>query len=167
MNACDVGRERVHAHFDETPDAPASASLRAHLQACPGCRELFDDLTVLRNTLRAHPRPELPAHDLEAVWDRTVRRPGARWFDARKRAAAAAVLVTGVSLSTLWLLRGPSVPPGPTAAEIARAEAQADLVFSYTARALSATRNAAARDIVGSKVSPAVRGNVPADMRRP
>ena len=42
MNACDVGRERVHAHFDDTPEAPASESLRLHLQSCPGCRELFD-----------------------------------------------------------------------------------------------------------------------------
>jgi len=75
--------------------------------------------------------------------------------------------VTGVSLSTLWLLRGPSAPPGPTAAEMARAEAQADLVLSYTARALSATRKAATRDVVGAKVSPAVRGNMPRDMRRP
>ena len=164
MNACDVGRERVHAHFDETPDAPASESLRLHLRTCPGCRELFDDLAILRDTLRARPSPSLPSADLEAVWDRTVRRP--RWLDARKRAAVAAVLVTGVSLSTLWLLRGPSVPPGPTPAEIARAEAQADLVLSYTARALAATRNAATRDVVGSKVSPAVRGTVPAELRR-
>jgi predicted anti-sigma-YlaC factor YlaD len=164
MNACDVGRERVHAHFDETPDAPASESLRLHLRSCPGCRELFDELAILRDTLRARPNPSFPSADLEVVWDRTVRRP--RWLDARKRAAVAAVLVTGVSLSTLWLLRGPVVPPGPTPAEIARAEAQADLVLSYTARALAATRTATTRDVVGSKVSPAVRGTVPADLRR-
>jgi predicted anti-sigma-YlaC factor YlaD len=164
MNACDVGRERVHAHFDETPDAPASDNLLLHLRTCPGCRELFDDLAIVRDTLRARPSPSLPAADLEAVWDRTVRRP--RWLDSGRRAAVAAVLVTAVSLSTLWLLRGPAVPPGPTPAEIARAEAQAELVLSYTARALSATRNAATREVVGAKISPAVRGNVPADMRR-
>jgi len=167
MNACDVGRERVHAHFDEIPDAPASESLRLHLQTCRGCRELFDDLAILRDTLRARPRPELPAGDLEAVWNRTVRTSRGGWLDGRKRAAVAAILVTGVSLSTLWLLRGPSTPPGPTAAEIARAEAQADLVLSYAARALAATRTAAMHDVIGKKVSPAVRGNVPADKRKP
>jgi hypothetical protein len=166
MNACDVGRERVHAHFDETPDTPASESLRLHLQTCRGCRELFDDLAILRDTLRTRPRPELPAGDLEAVWNRTIRTSRGGWLDGRKRAAVAAVLVTGASLSTLWLLRGPSAPPGPTAAEIARAQAQADLVLSYTARALAATRTAATRDVVAQKVSPAVRGNVPADMRK-
>src|SRR6185503_5801651 len=100
MNACDVGRERVHAHFDEVPDAPASESLRLHLQTCRGCRELFDDLAILRDTLRARPRPELPADDLEAVWNRTVRTSRGGWLDGRKRAAVAAILVTGVSLST-------------------------------------------------------------------
>ena len=166
MNACDVGRERVHALFDEADDGPVPDSLQSHFATCAGCRELYEELTILRAALRARPLPSMPDDALEAVWQRTVRTPRSRWLDGRRRAAVAAVLVTGVSVSTLWLLRSTSVPSGPTPAEIARAEAQADLVFAYTARALAATRSAATRSVVGSKISPAVRGQVPSDTRR-
>lgn len=165
MNACDVGRERVHAFFDEAPDGPVPDGLQAHFATCAGCRELHEELTILRAALRARPLPPMPDEALDAVWERTVRAPRAHWLDTRRRAAVAAVLVTGVSLSTLWLLTT-SAPPGPTAAEIARAEAQADLVLAYTARAFAATRTATTRSVVGSKISPAVRGDVPSDSRR-
>jgi predicted anti-sigma-YlaC factor YlaD len=166
MIACDIGRERVHAHLDETPGAALSESLSLHFATCPGCRELYEDLVALRAALRARPRPELPADALEAVWERTVRRPAAGWLDGWRRAAAAAVLVTAVSASTLWLLRGSPAPAGPTPAQIALAEAQADLVLSYAARAIQATRTATTHRVVGSKISPAVRGDVPSDSRR-
>jgi hypothetical protein len=53
----------------------------------------------------------------------------------------------------------PSPPPrGPSAVELARASAQADLVFGYTARALAAARIAATDRVLASEVSPAVRG---------
>lgn len=166
MNACDVGRERVHALFDGDTETPVPENLRSHFSTCAGCRELYEELAIVRAVLRARPHDAMPDDALEAVWERTVRAPRRGWLDGRRRAAVAAVLVTGVSLSTLWLLRGPAAPSGPTTAEIARAEAQADLVFAYTARALAATRHAAARSVVGSKVSPAVRGDVPSDSRR-
>ena len=166
MNACDIGRERIHALFDETAEGPLPESLQSHFGTCAGCRELYEELTILRAALRARTLPPMPDEALEAVWERTVRAPRTGWLDGRRRAAVAAVLVTGVSLSTIWLLRPASVPSGPTAAEIARAEAQADLVFAYTARALAATRTAATRNVVGSKISPAVRGHVPPDTRR-
>jgi hypothetical protein len=166
MNACDVGRERVHAFFDEVGDGPVPESLQSHFATCAGCRELFDELTILRAALRARPAPPMPDDALEVVWERTVRAPRTGWLDGRRRAAVAAVLVTGVSLSTLWLLRTTSAPSGPTPAEIARAEAQADIVLSYAARAIQATRTATTHRVVGSKISPAVRGDVPSDSRR-
>jgi hypothetical protein len=166
MNACDVGRERVHALFDETPDGPVPDGLQAHFATCAGCRELHEELTILRAALRARTLPPMPDEALDAVWERTVRAPRTRWLGARRRAAVAAVLVTGVSVSTLWLLRTSPAPSGPTPAEIARAEAQADLVLAYTARAFAATRTATTRSVVGSKISPAVRGDVPSDSRR-
>jgi len=47
---------------------------------------------------------------------------------------------------------------GPSQEEILRAEAQADLVFGYTAKALAKTRDAAEDRVIVDKIVPAVRG---------
>ena len=164
MNACDVGRERVHELFDGDAEVQVPENLRSHFATCAGCQELFEELTIVRAALRARPHDAMPDDALENVWERTVRAPRRGWLDGRRRAAVAAVLVTGVSLSTLWLLR--PAPAGPTPAQIAQAEAQADVVFAYAARAIQATRTATTHKVVGSKISPAVRAGVPSDSRR-
>jgi hypothetical protein len=78
---------------------------------------------------------------------------------------AAAVVVTGVSMATLYYVFAPP-PVDPRARELAHATAQAELVLGYTAKALAATRNATADRVLASKVSPAVRGEVAPEPRR-
>ena len=131
-----------------------------HAASCVSCHEFLDDLTRLRSALRVLPREPLPSEALDAVWRETVRASRAAHprFQGGWRAAAAAVVVTALGASTLYVVSRPSVPRSPSAAELAHAEAQAELVFGYTARALAAARNAAARHVIEGKVSPAVRG---------
>lgn len=157
---CETAREAIHDLLDGDRGAAPDPELAAHLASCPACRETLDDLAALQDSLRDLPREPLPPATLDVVWKTTVRARGTTrprilgsW-----RAAAAAVFVTALGASTLYLVSLPSVPPGPSAAELAHAEAQAELVFGYTARALAATREATARQVIESKVSPAVRG---------
>jgi predicted anti-sigma-YlaC factor YlaD len=157
---CETTRQAIHEAFDEDRGDALSHELRAHLASCPACRELATDLSTLRFALRALPREPLPPEALDGVWRRTVRANGAAHRPAWGgwRAAAAAVVVTALGAGTLYLVSKPAVPKGPTATDLAVAEAQAEMVFGYTARALAATRNAAAHDVIEVKVSPAVRG---------
>lgn len=157
---CQTIRERIHDAFDENREHALPEDVRSHIASCDACRELAEDLGVLRSALRGLPREPLPPAALDAVWRQTVRADrAARWTTPGwRRAAAAAVFVTGLAAATLYLVSRSSLPPGPSAAELARAEAQAELVFGYTARALAATRDAAAHHVIEDKVSPAVRG---------
>ena len=121
----------------------------------------MQEIEALRASLRGLPPAPLPPQALDTVWARTVRAPRGRFgLPDSWRAAAAAVVVTALGATTLYFVSSP-VPSGePSRAELARAEAQAELVFGYTARALRATRNATARDVIADKISPAVRGDV-------
>ena len=166
---CETIREAIHEAFDDDRGDALPTELRAHLASCPDCRELARDLASLRDALRALPREPLPSQALDRVWRDTVRARGpanpVAW--GGWRAAAAAVVVTALGASTLYMVSIPTVPPGPSSAELARAEAQAEMVFGYTARALAATRRAATHQVIVDKVSPAVRGAaVPRTPRR-
>jgi len=156
---CDEIREQIHEAYDEGSGGPSEA-VRAHLATCGACREFHDDLAVLSQALRDLPRVPLPAYALAAVWSETVDARRGRVSAAVEfwRLAAAAVFVTALSATTLYFVFAPVRPPGPSVVELERASAQAEMVFGYTARALAATRNAAADRVLASKVSPAVRG---------
>jgi anti-sigma-K factor RskA len=106
------------------------------------------------------PRAPLPPDALDTVWQRTVLAPRGAATPAAGywRLAAAAVLVTALSTTTLYFVFTPVRSPEPSVVELARATAQAEMVFGYTARALAATRSAAADRVLAAKVSPAVRG---------
>jgi len=52
---------RVQGYFDGELDALAAADLEDHLEHCPQCRALLDELQVLRERLRALPRQQAPA----------------------------------------------------------------------------------------------------------
>jgi len=148
---CETVRDAIHELFDDDPAMPLGGAVEAHLASCAECREFLAEMTALRSALRALPREPLPSAVLDGVWRDTVRaRRVALW-----RAAAAAVVVTALGAGTYFVSSRPS---GPSQAELARAEAQAELVFGYTARALAATHDAAARNVIERKVSPAVRG---------
>jgi predicted anti-sigma-YlaC factor YlaD len=156
---CDEIREQIHDAYDDDRAGGLSEPIRAHLAACGGCREFTDELDALSFALRALPRTPLPADALDAVWRETVGARPARVTAAVgfRRLAAAAAFVSALSATTLYFLFAPVRPPEPSMVELARASAQADVVFGYTARALAATRTAAADRVLASKVSPAVR----------
>lgn len=168
---CDDVRRAVHDAHDDDTGTPLPESVRAHVATCASCRELKDDLTVLTRALRALPRAPLPPEVLDEVWRRTVRAEPSRFPIAvgRRQLAAAALFIAALSTATLYFVFAPApTPPRPTAVELARAAAQAELVFGYTARALAATRNVTADRVLASKVSPAVRGTAAArPSRRP
>jgi len=157
---CEQVRLDIHEAHDRGTPVALPETVLAHVATCTACRELNDDLESLSRALRALPRAPLPPDVLDAVWHETVRaRPvGLTATAGFWRFAAAASLVTALGTATLYFVFAPAPPPGPTAVELARASAQAELVFGYTARALAATRNATTDRILASKISPAVRG---------
>ena len=157
---CDDVREKIHEAHDDGDASGLSGPVRAHLAGCTACREFHDDLDTLSHALRAMPRAPLPPEALDSVWHETVlaRRGAPPSVAGIWRLAAAAVLVTAFSATTLYFVFTPVRSPEPSVVELARASAQADLVFGYTARAFAATRSAAADRVLASKVSPAVRG---------
>jgi len=157
---CEQTRRHIHEAHDDDSTGPLPELVRAHLAACSACRDFKDDILALTRALRALQRAPLPADALDAVWRKTLHaRSGASTTTAGLwRLAAAAVLVAALSTATIYFVYAPSPPPGPSPVELARASAQAELVFGYTARALAATRDAAADRVLASKVSPAVRG---------
>lgn len=153
---CESAREQIHAALDD--DAPLDVDTLAHVGTCGGCGALYEELSALRDSLRALPREPLPPAALDAVWSQTVRATPRARFSSGWRAAAAALIVTLAGWATIHTLRETTAPSGPSAAELARAQAQADLVFGYTGRALAATRHAATRQVIQDRVAPAVRG---------
>jgi predicted anti-sigma-YlaC factor YlaD len=156
---CEETRRYIHEAHDEG-DAVLPELVFTHIAACAACRDFESDLRSLRDALRAMPPAPLPGDALDAVWRETIRaRPAAGSTTMRSwRLAAAAAFVTVLSTASLYFMFAPARPPGPSSVELARASAQADMVFGYTARALAATRDAAAERVLASKVSPAVRG---------
>lgn len=167
MSACEFVRERIHRLYDGDGPVEAPPDVREHLASCASCREAFEDFAALRALLRELPAEPLPAPALDGVWDRTVRAPGGgarsgAWW----RAAAAAVVATGLIGTTYLLTRPPAVRSGPSAHEIARAQAELDLVLGYTAQALDATRAVTADRVLADKISPAVRHAAPETPRR-
>lgn len=168
---CDAIRELIHEAYDNTEGAPLPEAVCEHVTGCADCRELTEDLAALSRALRNRPSAPLPADALDAVWRETIRaRTAPAWARAGVwRFAAAAVFVAALSTATVYFVFAPPPsPPAPSAVELARAEAQAELVLGYTARALAATRNAATDRVLASRVSPAVRGvTAPRAPRRP
>lgn len=159
---CEQIRPLIHEAHDERAETLPEPVVR-HLAACGACREIADDLDALSRALRALPLVPLPADALDVVWRKTIHAPSMRSTRLTMaagfwRLAAAAVFVTALSATTLYFVFAPVQPPGPSVVELARASAQADMVFGYTARALAATRVAAADRVLALKVSPAVRG---------
>lgn len=157
---CEETRRLIHEALDDERSGPLRELVRAHIAACSDCRDFERDLLSLTQALRALPRAPFPAAALDAVWRETIhaRRSAATTTVGFWRLATAAVFVIVVSATTLYFVFAPAPSPGPSPVELARASAQADMVFGYTARALAATRNAAADRVLASRVSPALRG---------
>ena len=158
--SCESIRERLHEILDDAVSGPWPADVKAHLASCGPCREWLAEIETLQKSLRALPHASLPSETLDAIWANSVRSSRARLRIPQVwRAAAAAVFVTALGATTLYFISNPVPTEEPTAAELARAEAQAELVFGYTARALNAARHATEQDVIADTVSPAVRGD--------
>jgi predicted anti-sigma-YlaC factor YlaD len=157
---CEEIRRRIHEAHDDHLVGALPEPVRTHIAGCGACREFNEDLESLSRALRALPRAPLPADALDAVWRETVDAPprALSTLAGFRRLAAAAVFVTALSATTLYFVFAPVRPPQPSVVELARASAQAEMVFGYTARALAATRDAATDRVLASKVLPAVRG---------
>ena len=157
---CEDARRQIHETHDDNSRGALPEPVCAHLAACSACRDFGDDILSLTRALRAMPQVPLPADALDAVWRETIQaRPVAKTSDAGFwRLAAAAVFVAALATATLYFVFAPTRPPQPSTVELARASAQAEMVFGYTARALAATREAAADRVLASTISPAVRG---------
>ena len=52
---------RLQAYFDGELDAPGALEIEAHLQQCPTCRALLQDLEQLRVAIRRELAPTVPA----------------------------------------------------------------------------------------------------------
>ena len=166
---CEQVRLELHeAHDRGTPDA-LPETVRTHLATCAACRELGEDLVSLSHALRALPRVPFPPDALDAVWRETVRaKPAAQPANVGFwRFAAAASFVAALGTATLYFVFAPAPHRGPTAVELAKATAEAEMVFGYTARALNATRVATTERVLATKVSPAVRSAAAPPSRRP
>jgi len=156
---CEETRRHIHEAHDDGRTAALPELVRAHIAACTACRDFEDDLRSLTAALRELPQAPLPADALDAVWRETIRaRPGATTTMGFWRLAAAAVFVAVLSATSLYFVFAPARPKEPSPVELARASAQAEMVFGYTARALAATRDATADRVLALRVSPAVRG---------
>jgi anti-sigma-K factor RskA len=167
---CEDVRLAIHEAQDDAPAGTLPEPVRVHIASCAECRELASDLAAIGAALRAMPRAPLPAETLDAVWGRTIRATPSGFAHGLGfwRLAAAASLAFAVVSTTLFFVFAPVTPPGPTAVELAHAEAQAELVLGYTARALAATRVAAEDRVLAEKVAPAVRGvPMPSPSRSP
>jgi anti-sigma factor RsiW len=100
-------------------DAPARATMAAHLLACPACRADYDHLSVVVSELLPSVPPVQPplGFDQRALTHMGIDRPVAtrtatRWW----LAGAAAALVVLASAVGLW--RSTSGDPSPTAGDV-------------------------------------------------
>jgi len=87
--------------YDEL-DPETAASVRAHLAACPSCRDTWDRMTRTRAALDGLPGPDSVPADLAATVTRAARlaarRRGGRRFGPVWRAAAAVLLLVAGGL---------------------------------------------------------------------
>lgn len=67
---CDRYHDLVMRHFDHVLDAGEEERLRLHLEACPHCRALFDDLRGILGTLETAPQGEADPGLERLVMDR-------------------------------------------------------------------------------------------------
>ena len=101
---CENALELMNRELDEALTAEESAALRAHLDACPDCRETWRQLHELDALLQeSELEPPAALHDgvMRAIRQEQKRKPRRAWLPAAAIAAAAA----------LGLLAGRTKPP--------------------------------------------------------
>lgn len=69
---------RVQAYFDGELDAPGAVEIETHLEQCPQCRVLLQDLERLRAQIRRDLAPAVPAALRARIARRLDQEPGAK-----------------------------------------------------------------------------------------
>jgi anti-sigma factor RsiW len=137
--------------------------LSRHLAGCADCRQADGQLRQIQQALQELSATTFPQDALEEVWDQTTRTQAPRpWFGWRAIAAAAVLALAFVGIWRVGFHMPPepavvAVEERPTEAELARAEAEARFVLNLTATALRRTERAAIGEVVGERVTPALK----------
>jgi hypothetical protein len=129
MKSCEQYREEISALLDgELPEAE-SVQLRAHIAACPECRQVYDAFAALHGGLSTlEPAPDTLAKSVM----RQIRKPKTlRW---QRYLAAAACLVL-VCAGAAKLLGGPFFGGGSSASTMGAIHERADSAVSQAAPA--------------------------------
>lgn len=119
--SCTEYREAIGALVDGTIELTDRRALERHLEACPACAALVDDLLVLKRAAKALP-PVQPSDAVRARIEQAVVR-GDRSFRPPRRVlvplAAAAVLAIATLAGIGWwrASNGPATPAAPAAIE--------------------------------------------------
>jgi anti-sigma factor RsiW len=154
----------THQRLDgDVLDADSAAWLARHLEGCADCRQAEAELLQIQQALRGLEVTPFPQDALDDVWNQTTLSGHRRaWIDWRAIAAAA---VLAVAILGIWRAGDRSLPgtevavvePGPNDEELARAAAEARFVLNLTATALRRSEQAAIGEVIGKRVSPALK----------
>lgn len=139
---CEEALSAMHDRLDAPLAQPLATQLDEHLAACATCRQHEAELRLVQGELRELPLLTLPEHDLEKIWDRTVRAPRPlivkpaaprRWIPALAAAAVFAALIAPFAVEQFQRQHGPS------AAELEQMKALRELrtAFRLTGHAMA------------------------------
>ena len=152
--ACGRAGALLHARLDGELGGTDADWLGAHLATCSACREIGEELALVREALRAAPLLGFPERDLEEVWDRTIRAPRR---SGRLRPLLGGLAAAGLA-AVLLLSGGFRRPPDLASdAEVLRAAADLRLVLRITDRELRRTGATALHEVIGQEIAPALR----------
>jgi predicted anti-sigma-YlaC factor YlaD len=169
--SCARALDFIHRRLDGDPLDRASVEwLETHLSECAECSAADAELGEVQQVLRNLTTVPLADEALDEVWERTTRSARKRLrFDWRVAAAAAVLTVVFIGM---WQVIQPPmqqtavVTPEerPSPEKLARATAEARLALNVVASALHRSETAAFGEVLGERVSPALR-KIP--IRRP
>jgi predicted anti-sigma-YlaC factor YlaD len=165
---CDRVRDEIEARLSGGLPVGLDAAVDAHLESCPSCRAELELASAIRGELAALPSFDAPPRLIEALHRRVretsapishpIRRRAGGLHSARFGLAAAAAAVIAVAAIVLLLHRRPQ-PPALSAAEVARATAQARYALSLVADATATARRELEQGVLRERVAAtALRG---------
>ena len=161
---CARAKSLIHQRLDGDPlDRPTEAWLTGHVERCAVCQATQAELRRIHQALREMPAVPLPDDALAEVWSRTSRAPRRRFAAVWRAAAVAAVLA--LVFVGVWQVTRPRIEAlQPTVAErqlsedeLQRAALEARFVLNTAAAALRKSENAAFGEVLGRRVSPALK----------
>ena len=161
---CARASRYIHRRLDgDVLDTESADWVTLHLKGCADCRQAELELRQIQRALRDLAEAPFPEDGIDEVWNRTTRSErGRAWLDWRAIAAAA---VLALAILGIWQVGDRSVPvtefavaePAPSDEELARATAEARFVLNLTATALRRSEQVAIEEVMGKRVSPALR----------